>query len=797
MACSILLNTKTTDNKPENKILQSGAMILKQDLIVTYSNQKARALKKALKNPLDKVMTLNSWAMDFFEKNNLSTLIEPIIATNLLFQTIQSKEIGYFDYLQEGSETLDLIYDYILKVNASDVAFEYLLAGDKLNAVKYLNDEYQAFKKLNRLVDINDVYLYALENFEKIDLAMFNNIYVDQFERQGIKFYQSNLEFQLLNKLKTISIDLEVTDKEHNNTKLFKLQKEPFDINDEVQCALKLARKLLEDDVQLTSKEICIVTTDIAEYAPIFRLYLDKYDLKGYDSKGIALHTLTKMQKKLPQYQKIFREIENRIDSIKSSCIKNGFKIDESKLKQKLLKETHALEEKIGIELTEANQLVGVGKKYEHIIFIGTDINHFPPKRVDNFLFDSRVAQAHFCENSYYESSLLQYNELKRATKNLYVINAKYKNKRELSPSIIIDKEMPNAIDLSTTLPKRKKIEDEEYLQSMQSKEFTKFDGNGILGVRADHLSASQLSSYAKCPLRYLYVNKLKLKPPRQSEEGLDKAQEGILMHSCFEKFAKKVQDKKELTLEDMKEIMFETLEEEYKAFLEDPKQEIQEENIYHRIFKYTLAKGLRDDIEDGLLAKFVNYYDEKKEEFNYFVNSEFEKQFALDSKLKPYQLKNKDDNGYFIKGFMDRYDNLETHINIIDYKSKKADNILKEKIEEMKNFKDFQLGLYTLYATQMEQKDIDAHLLTFKSKKPYNEFAKLSNNASFVITDKGKEEGVFYDEEYEESLKANIYEIKSKIEQGNFSFDNSDEKHCEYCDVRFVCNQEILNKGK
>ena len=49
-------------------------MNLKQNLIITYSNQKARELKKTLKNPLDKVVTLSSFVNEFFEKNSFKTL---------------------------------------------------------------------------------------------------------------------------------------------------------------------------------------------------------------------------------------------------------------------------------------------------------------------------------------------------------------------------------------------------------------------------------------------------------------------------------------------------------------------------------------------------------------------------------------------------------------------------------------------------------------------------------------------------------------------------------------------------
>ena len=64
----------------------------------------------------------------------------------------------------------------------------------------------------------------------------------------------------------------------------------------------------------------------------------------------------------------------------------------------------------------------------------------------------------------------------------------------------------------------------------------------------------------------------------------------------------------------------------------------------------------------------------------------------ALDINLEPYEIKDKDDKNYFIKGYIDRFDNLKNQVNIVDYKSKKADGVLQDKLEEIKNFKDFTL---------------------------------------------------------------------------------------------------------
>ena len=772
-------------------------MNLKQNLIITYSNQKVRELKKSLKNPLDKVVTLSSFADEFFEKHSFKTLIKPIIATSFIYKTIKEEDIKYLDFLSLNSNTLDLIYDFILKINASKVDLSKILKDEKLKAIEILNIKYKEFKYKNNLVDMNDIFQLIIDNFDKNDFTKYEKIYIDSFEIENIKLYKSNLELELINLFREISIPLEQTLNTNISAKLYKLNKQPFDINEEVESALKLARKLLEDDENLKSNDICIVTTDINEYAPIFRLYLPKYELKGFDSKGISLKLFNGKKSSNLQVKMAFDLIEKELKFYDESCKKFGLNIDLQKIKEKLANETYILEDKIGIELTEANQLIGLNKEFEHIIFIGADINHFPPKRSDNFLFTSQIAQDYFCENSYYESSLFQYKELKNITNNLYITYPKYKEKRELSASIIIDKNIDNFVDISNIKAKKEKIQKEDFLTSITSNEFTKYDGLGVIGLNANHLSASQLGSYAKCPLKYLYINKLRIKTPREDEDGFDVAQMGTLMHSCFEAFAKKAQGNKILGVETFKSIMFDVLQEEYQSFINNPDNEIKEENIFHVLYKYTLARGLKDDKSDGLLIKFINYYDENKKELNYFINSDFEKEFALDNELKPYKLIYENDKNYFIKGYIDRFDNLENQVNIIDYKSKKANAVLQDKLEEIKNFKDFQLGLYTLYATQEYKKDVDSYLLTFKTDNDYTKFARVTTNNELIPQNRGKDTGVWYDENYKNDLKSNIFSIKEKIENGDFRFDSSDDTYCGYCEIGFMCNKSLLNKGE
>ena len=140
-------------------------MNLKQNLIITYSNQKARELKKTLKNPLDKVVTLSAFVNDFFEKNSFKTLIKPIITTSFIYKTIKEEKIDYLDFISQNSDTLDLIYDFILKVNASRVELSKILKDEKLKVIEILNNKYQEFKYKNNLADLNDIFQFAIDVF--------------------------------------------------------------------------------------------------------------------------------------------------------------------------------------------------------------------------------------------------------------------------------------------------------------------------------------------------------------------------------------------------------------------------------------------------------------------------------------------------------------------------------------------------------------------------------------------------------------------------------------------------------
>ncbi|MGB3751190.1 MAG: PD-(D/E)XK nuclease family protein, partial [Arcobacteraceae bacterium] len=768
---------------------------LKQNLYITYSNQKVRDLKQSSEiNSLDKIITLDTLILELFEKSNFQTTIDEIVGASIIYKIIQEHHIEYFSYLQSDAQSLDTIFKFIIKCKRNNISFETTLKGEKLEAINSIETYYTEFKLKHNLVDTSDIEKEVLENWDSYCNQFtqnFTDIFVDDFNYGNISYIKSDYQKHML---ENFSIYKKIPNKNNLqfHTKLIKPKNEVFDTMDEVKTAIKIARKLLLDGVN--SDDIIIVASDISEYAPLYKLFLDEYGMSGFSSLGTSLNSFKNSSNF--QVEQALKELNEKVNNLSFLYKKLGLVFDKT-IEENLKSTCTILDERIGVELTEPNQLVGLSKSYKHIIFIGTDINHFPPKSNDNFLYSYEDDVKYFYSNNYFTSSQTQYNELKRLSENLYIITANYSGKRELSASIIIDKNTTDTIDISDiksvhdlALEKQTQIPSDttkEYYESIVSTEFTKFDGLNVEGIQAKQLSASQINKYNSCPLAYLYGNKIKIEAPGQDEEGFDVMEQGSLMHLCYELFGAKIKEHhiKSTDQEELHSLMYEVSIEAYnhKNTMEPRGKKKVIPNILHKIFLSTLQAGLKDERDLGLLAKFVNYYIKNADEFNYFKNTEFEKEFALDNQLKPYELKDENDTNYFIKGFIDRFDNLKDHINIVDYKSKKVKGVDKKKQEEVDTLKDIQLSLYILYTKQnYPNKSYDSHLLSFKGNDSGVKFASLGNETF---------------DGFEDELKKMIFDTKDSIENGEFGFDDSDEQVCGWCDIRNICHVGVLSKNK
>lgn len=770
--------------------------ILLQNLYITYSNQRARDLKvNGSLNPLDKVITLEQLIEELYEQNNFEFILDDTIGASIVYKIILDNDISYFTYLESDASSLGTIYSFIVKCNRNDVAFSALLEGNKLAAIKQINVLYQAYKKNHNLVDISDIEEKVLFCWNDEYLVKYSDVFVDNFTIEEIRFIKSKKQKQILEKLekyKTIEKDKTVLE----TAKLIKPSNVVFDSIDEVKTALKIARKLLEEGE--SADEILIVASDIAEYAPMYKLFLDEYALQGYCSIGTPLTSFHNTSE--PKVKRALDQYRSQVESTEALYKRLGLTLSETG-KENMKASIKILDEKIGIELTEPNQIVGLHRRYKHIIFMGTDINHFPPSAKDNFLYSYEDEVNHFYANNYFTSSQTQLNELKRLSENLYIITANYSGKRELTPSILLDGKFDETIDLSDVksiselaLQRETAIPDantKAYYESLTSDELTKYDGNSVEGTSARHLSASQINKYMSCPLAYLYSNKIRLQAPNQSDEGFDVMEQGSLMHLCYELFGQKIKETQNSSRdqEELYNLMYDISIEAYNHndTVEPRGKEKLVENIHHQIFLSTLQAGLNDNRDVGLLAKFVDYYIERAEEFEYFQNTEFEKAFALDDELKPCEIKDENDRNYFIRGFIDRFDKLASQINVIDYKSKKIGSKSgkhKETQEKIDELKDVQLALYILYTKQQYPgKEYYSSMLSFKGDSKAAHFGELHHES--------------FDDDYEMKLKGIIFDTKEGIENGKFGFDNSDEKACGWCDFRFICHESVFGKNK
>ena len=702
------------------------------------------------------------------------------------------------------------MYDFLLRLSLNDVKIEaFGYTQEKQKAVKKLQNAYTKYKKEHNIFDRADIVKLASQKINDY-LKQFEKVYVDSFKIGDLTLHGSKVEIELLDKIKKHKYSSTIRRrKKAKETTLFANM--AFNAYDEVRTAIKIAKKLMLDGEN--EEDIVIVASDKNEYLPYYYTLLDEYGMQGYDEDGIVLQSFGMELNALKfhpdvRVQKAFWRFWVQQKKIIQLSSHFNLPIDKERLKITLLQNTTVKKERTGILFGDLYTLVSKERNYKHIIFIGADITHFPKKAKDNFLYTQRESQKHFFVSKPFEVAKTLYDELKKLSTNLYIIQAEYKGKRKLAPSIVVDKKIPNSFDIEEIksradyLKEQKRIvepELEAYEQSISSAKFSVYDG--LIEQRftqGDKLSASALNTYRKCPMQYYFANVLELKAPQDEKEGFDAAQRGSLIHKCFELFVIKAKELQEadFTKENLYKFMFEISEEAYVS------KEIQDaigydkegnlkENINHKITLKEIQQGLDDPnaAQKSHLARFVDYVLENR--FEYFQNSHAEEEFMLDSEFAPLDIEAKskeekeriDKEKRFLKGFIDRLDNLKNEVNIIDYKSSlssysRSDFLLDKENGELKNF---QLGLYMLYAKQRypNKQSYNAHLVSFKEQKPM--YIELKDEK--------------YTDEYEQKMKEQILQIQKKINGGIFAFDNSDEKVCEYCDFATLCHQAVLSK--
>ena len=708
---------------------------------ITFSKLRAKFLNKNYN-----YYTLSKFIYKLFERNFNQKIIDKIESKYIILNVINSLELSHFGYINENSNVLDDLVTFIIQVKRNEVNIKDLGFDEKKsNELIQILKKYNEFLDKKKLADLGDIEKNVLEYVKNNKIK----VEADKFEIFNTHFFTSKLQKKIYDNLDKEIVEYKLNKKLKNQYLL-----RSFNEYDEVKNALKLVNSLL--DINELS-DIKIVVSDIDRYYPIFEVLFEEYNLRGYSTKGKRVIDLAK------NLQKQYKDNLNfEATNIKKRLEKIGIDVDKNIILKELLQNKRILF-KDGLEITETNQ-VFLYDNVKHLIFVGVDLGSFPPKREKNIFYTDEF-ENHFFMNNLYQSSKDIYEYIKHISENLYITYPSYKGKSKNSISLIIDKELKELnIDKKADIElikenKRIKVESiEEFLNDLKNDNLDEYNGK-VSSSNITKLSVSKLNSYIKCPRKFFYTYVLNLAPAVDESKELEATTQGKMMHKAFELIVKENNEFNNIDVNSYAKRAYDEI--------------LQEEELDENIFTKLYFEKLKE-----LIEKFIIYLNEEN-----ITNSKTEVEFYLDDNLKI-----SDENDYFIKGFIDRLDENE-EIKIVDYKSSKKDSVDKNKVLEIVDLKDLQLGLYTYYAKQKYNKEVRASLLTFNTKKEYTEFATLKM-CDEVKYSRGKPEFACYNETYEKDMIEKIYKIKNKILNGEFFYNDEDEKICEWCDYRLICKR-------
>jgi len=707
--------------------------------------------------------TLSEFIYKLHQKNFSKKEISLLEIEAILAEIVSNLALKHFDYLDENSKSLKDLASFFVSVKRNGLSIDEFDFDDvKKNDLRLIFDEYNNFLKKNDLADLGDIEknVYGFTKNRKIEVI------ADKFENEKIHFFTSKLQKKIFDNFDKEFADIKI---KNNRTKQYLIKS--FNSFDEVKNALKIVRDLIEEGEKL--EDIKIVASDIDEYYPIFKALFEEYGLNGYSTKGEKLKDLICTNNKVAKAK--FKALKVEAKQLKKRLKRYG--IDRKDILKELLEDRRVLIKNSGVEITETNQIY-VYNHIKHLIFIGADITHFPPKREKN-IFYVKDFEEKFFANSLYDSSKDIYKYMKNISTHLYILYSEYQGKTKRGISFIIDKNLP------PYLPKTKAdvehIKDnkrvtieyiEEFLNDLQNCRLDEYNGKDVGKFKVKNLSASRINEYLKCPRIYFYKNILKLKAPVKESKEMEFTTQGKIMHRAFEMIVRHIRLYKSDT-QKIKDLKRDFAKRAYNYIL---KKDGLKEDVYTKLYFERLL---------DILDNFIIYLKEEWENKERFKKSYAEKPFYLDKNLKV-----SDKNNYFIKGVIDRID-VNKEVEIYDYKSKNTDKLDSAKIEEMIELKDVQLGLYTYWAKQKYKKSVTSSLITFNTSKIYTAFASLKECDKPKLNGRNKKPiYACYNDEYEEKLKETVFDVKENIEKGNFIYDDSDEKVCEWCEFEVICKR-------
>ncbi|MEK7432199.1 MAG: UvrD-helicase domain-containing protein [Cyanobacteriota bacterium] len=280
-------------------------------------------------------------------------------------------------------------------------------------------------------------------------------------------------------------------------------------------------------------------------------------------------------------------------------------------------------------------------------------------------------------------------------------------------------------------------------------------------------ISVTQIEEFAKCPMKYFFNRKIKIRSIKEKTEDIEGNVKGIIVHKILEVFYNELinKDMLKISFDEKKKIINEISLSTFKDF------ETIYDNLYLDYMKYQFNTGLKEENKKGILYKILES-DEKSIEENWLpTKTEHKFNFKFSE--------------FNFNGSIDRIDEKEGRFRIIDYKSGNHNTT-----EDIKEGLAFQMPIYGMAYKEQNKKDF-SHAFYYSMK----DIEKIA--PSFVIPEYKAKEIKTDTKSILDLSTENLEKIKTGLKGAKFNFTTNDpDKACAYCDYDKICyyNAEKIN---
>ena len=274
--------------------------------------------------------------------------------------------------------------------------------------------------------------------------------------------------------------------------------------------------------------------------------------------------------------------------------------------------------------------------------------------------------------------------------------------------------------------------------------------------------SASSLSAYIYCPLKYYFEQIAKLRKPDELK-GIDQMIFGRILHKAMEEIYKN-QFKPTTSFYDnilLDHYIDEAIKEEY-----SDKQLLGNDYLLQSVIKELIARIMLIDKETPNLEIMS-------------IEETFGFDFELDSS-----------NKIFIKGIFDRLDLVNNQLRILDYKTGSGELTIPKDFSVIFSNSDykivFQLLLYVYIFTKQQKGEKRKEHLVGKEILA-GAYLLKKNSKSITFLNKGKA----IDEDLLELFEEHLHQLIGNIMSPEIPFTQTDDfKKCKYCDFKNICSR-------